>query len=430
MNLLIRSAQLVEQSEDGKALKLSSSSQDLLIQDGIISRIADSIEAPKGAEIVENVSVVSPGWFDTFARFCDPGDEYREDLRTGAAAAAAGGFTGVAILPDTNPALDTKADMEYVLGRSRTMSVEVLPMACVSQGGKGEQLAELIDLNNAGAVAFCEGDHPIAHPGLLMRALRYVRPFNGLIINLPQEPSLVGKGEVHEGLVSTRMGFPGTPVLAETLMIQRDIGILRYVGGRLHFPTVSSREGVELIRCAKAEGLAITCGVAAYQLMLDESHTATYDSNFKVRPPLRSADDRESLVEGLLDGTIDLVCSAHIPQHEDCKKLEFEYANPGINGLETTFSNLWMAIKDRGADLADVSRWLSHNPRKLFGQEIPQIKEGQKANLTLLDEQASWIPESLKSRSSNNPFLGKELQGCVRGMIRDDQFELNEPLAV
>ena len=425
MTLLVRSALIIDPSSPYHQQEL-----DVLLKDGRIAQIGSNINASDAEVLQVEGLCLSPGWMDSFAQFCDPGMEHREDLKTGANAAAAGGFTAVAIVPNTDPPLHSKSELEYIRYRSATLPIHIYPYGAISRGIKGQDIAELYDMRNAGAIAFSDGLKPLRHAGLMLHALRYVQPFNGLVVNVPLNMDMAGSATVHEGLSAIRMGLPGIPGMAEALMVQRDLQLLEYTGGRIHFGLISSHRSVDLIREAKARGLEVTAGVAAYQLLLDDQVLESFDSLYKVMPPLRAPRDREALIGGLLDGTIDLVCSNHIPRHEDEKRLEFEYASYGINGLETTLSALCMALGER-ATPERIAHWLSVAPRTLFDLPVPGIQEGVTADLTLFRPSAHWTPEisDLQSLSRNNHLLGQRLQGVVEGVYTRGTF-LPHPIAV
>jgi len=422
MALLVRSVLIVDAASPYHGQTL-----DLLVDGGQVKKIGSNLEASE-AEVLESPDqngplCASPGWLDTFAHFCDPGKEHREDLASGAAAAAAGGFTGVVVVPNTDPVLHSKAELEYIRSRSSQLPIHIYPYGAISRHNKGYDIAELYDMREAGAVAFTEGNRPLRHAGLMLHALRYVQPFNGLVVNLPLDLDMAGKAGVHEGTMAIRLGLPGIPGMAEALMVQRDLQLLEYTGGRLHFALISGHRSVDLIREAKAKGQEVTAGVAAYQLLYDDQALGEFDSNFKVLPPLRAARDREALISGLLDGTIDLVCSNHMPQHEDEKRLEFEYASYGINGLETAFSALCMALGAQ-AGVEKMVQWLCTAPRTLLDLPPSTIQEGANADLTFFRPKGHWTPQSadLRSRSRNNPMLGQPLTGTVEGVYARGRF--------
>lgn len=420
MSLLLRAATIVD-----PASPLHMQQSDLFIKEGKIESIGENLSVSADAELSSDNLHVSAGWFDTFADFCDPGHEYQEDLESGTAAAAAGGFTNACVIPATSPVLHSKSEIEYIRKKTATDAVAVWPLGAVSRNLEGTDLTEMYDMKRAGALAFTEGKKPVWHTGLLLRALRYVKPFEGVIINLPRERELAGKTGVHEGAVSTRMGMPGIPSLAETLMVQRDIELARYTESHIHFAMLSTAAAVQLVRAAQKDGVKVTAGVAAYQLLLNDDAIAGFDPLYKTNPPLRSEQDRLALIEGVKDGTLGLVCSNHIPKHEDAKKLEFEYADAGINGLESSFAVMNTALAEQ-VPLARRIALLTEGPRKIFGLDSPQIKEGEPADLTFFDpEKSSTLSlRDMKSRARNNPFVDQPLKGTVLGIAHRGQVLL------
>ncbi|HUX84001.1 MAG TPA: dihydroorotase [Chitinophagaceae bacterium] len=420
MQILIRQAQLIDPQGP-----FHGSKQDILISDGIIEGIG---KFPKGKaeQIIEGEGIcVSPGWMDVFAHFCDPGTEYKEDLFSGQAAAARGGFTAVMILPDTRPPLQSKAEIEYIRGKAAGGIVDIYPIGALSLGLEGNLLAEMYDMRKSGAIAFSNGLNPIQSSGILLKALQYVKAFDGVIIQVPEDRSVSRYGLMNEGIASTRIGMPGKPAIAEELMIRRDLELAKYAGSRIHFTGVSTEGSVALIRQAKSEGIRVTASVTPYHLCLTDASLSTYDTRLKVNPPLRTAGDVEALKEGLADGTIDCVASHHIPQDADSKEVEFEYAKEGMIGLETCFSLMHEAL-DRMSLEAQVSL-LSQNPRRIFGLEPLHIQEREQANLTIFNPDLSWTfqKEDIRSRSRNTPFTGKSMKGKVIGVLNQGKVALH-----
>ncbi len=390
---------------------------DILIENGVITRIASSIEA-KDATVIHAPGLhVSTGWVDFFAQMGDPGLEHKETLISGANAAAAGGYIHVCVLPNTRPVIDNKTQVEYIRNKSRDLPVNIYPLGAVTQKCEGKELAEMYDMYNAGATAFTDGLHPIQNAGLLVKALQYVKAIQGTIIQMPDDTSIGTHGLMHEGLVSTRLGLPGKPVMAEELMIARDIKLARYAGSKIHFTGVTSPKSLEYIRRAKESGVAVTCSVTPYHLFLNETVMETYDSNYKVFPPLRPQPMADALKEALKDGTIDCITTHHLPHEYDSKALEFEYAKAGMTGLETAYSVLKTAVPEISEE-----RWvelLSVKPAALMGISLQSIQEGNKAVLTLFQpaETVSYNREHMQSKSTNTPFTGQTLQGKVYGII-------------
>jgi dihydroorotase len=417
MDILLRQVRIIDPSSP-----FHQQQADLFIQNG---RIAESTAtAPSNATLVEIPGLcVSPGWMDTFAHFCDPGLEDRETLESGAASAAAGGYTDVMVLPNTSPVLHNKASIEYIQAKQRHLPVTLHPIGAVTRNTEGKELTEMYDMERSGAIAFSDGTATIQSAGLLLKALQYLKAVNRQLIQLPDDRSLSGQGLMNEGVLSTRLGLPGRPAIAEELMIRRDLELARYAGARIHFTAVSTAKGLDEIRRAREEGIHVTCSVTPYHLLLTEEALAQYDSNLKVNPPLRTEGDRAALVAGLHDGTIDCLATHHLPFNSDQKDVEFEYAGFGMIGLETAFSILRMAAPD--LPLQRVVELLSIHPRKLFGLSPLSIKAGEAACLSLFQPDARWTPTAFKSRSVNSPFLGKELKGRPVGIINKDSLFLN-----
>ena len=394
---------------------------DLLIRDGIITEIAADISPATGMDVWDTGGAcVSPGWFDTGVQICDPGHEHREDIQSALRAAAAGGFTGIACFANTSPAIHSKSEVLYVKNKALSYHspVEMYPLGAISQNCDGKDLAELIDMYHAGAVAFSDGYRAVQDAGLLLRALQYAGAFDGLIMNRPHHKTVAAGGQMHEGVMSTSLGLKGIPALAEELMVQRDLSLLEYAGGRLHIHLVSTAKSIDLIRAARSRGLAVTCSVAAVNLCFSDEMMADFDSNWKVMPPLRSHPDVEALRSAVLDGTVDLICSNHIPWHEEAKNLEFPYAEFGMTGLETAFS-LCLTHTDIPVEVL-VSKF-ALAPRRILGLPVPAVKKGERANLTVFDPEATWLYSSSESRSANSPFLGTELKGKVLGVVNQHQ---------
>ncbi len=421
MKFLIQQAQIIDPLSAQNTARV-----DILIENGRISSISDSIEP--GDAIVYNGQAlsVSPGWVDTFSNFADPGYEYKETLESGAAAAATGGFTNVFVIPNTKPAIDSKSQVEYIRSRSASLPVNIFPLGSISKNNDGKDLAEMYDMHASGAVAFTDGTNPVQSAGILLKALQYVKAFDGVIIQIPDDKSIGSSGVMNEGVISTRLGLPGKPVIAEELLIARDIKLARYAESKLHFTGVTSPKSLEYIRRAKDAGLNVTCTVAPYHLLFTEEDLLEYDSNLKVYPPLRSVSARNELRKALLDGTIDAVASHHMPHETDSKVVEFEYAKNGMISLETCFN----VIKTAVPEITDTKlvELLSINPRKIFGLPQVSIKEGSLAELTIFSSKATTLVNNqhIRSRSRNSPYLGSEMPGKVLGIINGNFHHLNK----
>jgi dihydroorotase len=405
MNLLIKSATI---SDPGSPFYQQVA--DVLIEKGHITKIGQNIDADADTFEAEG-KYLSPGFFDLNCNIGELGLETKEDLRTGTRAAAAGGFTGVALMPNTQPPVHSKAEIEYLMNRAKNNLVDVYPLGAISYKREGKDMAEMYDMYQSGAKAFTDGNRPVQDAGLMERALLYAQGFGALILSYPEDTAIAGKAKVHEGVVSTLLGMKGIPSLAEELMIARDLYLAEYTGSRIHFSTISTERSVELIREAKKKGLQVTCDVAVHHLVLTDEALLGFDSLYKVKPPLRTQKDVNALHAGLKDGTIDAIVSQHTPHEVEFKNVEFEVAEYGMVALQTAFS---IALKAK-LPVDMIVKKMAINPRKILNVEIPVIAEGQKANLVLLDKDAEW--EYLKitnwSKSYNSPFIGQKLKGSI-----------------
>jgi dihydroorotase len=417
MKILIRQAKIADSNAS-----INGQVRDILIEDGIITQIASKIAAKADKEITAEGLTVSPGWVDIFAHGCDPGFEYKETLDTLAAAAAAGGYTQVFALPDNKPVTDNKAQVEYIRLGSQHLPASILPIGAITKKMEGSSLAEMYDMRNSGAVAFSDGLSPVQSPGLFLKALQYVKAFDGVLIQLPLDKSIGAGGLMNEGIVSTRLGLPGLPTLAEELIIKRDLDLLRYTGSRLHITGISTANSVALIKAAKTEGLSITCSITPYHLFFCDEDLQEYDTNLKVNPPLRSRADMLALRKAVEEGVIDCIASHHIPQDWDHKTCEFEYAAYGMLGLQTVFAVLNETIPGLNDETAVAL--LSDNARNIFGLSKTNIQEGAQAELTLFSRSANSMltKENLKSKSANSAFMNRPMKGAVVATIHKGQI--------
>jgi len=403
MNLLIKSATIIDPNSP-----FHQKVADILVEDGYISLIAPNVNA-KAETIDGKGKYVTPGFFDLNCNIGELGLETKEDLQTGTRAAIAGGFTGVALMPNTQPPVHSKAEVEYLLNRAKHNMVDVYPLGTISHKREGKDLAEMYDMFLSGAKAFTDGNRPVQDAGLMERALLYTQGFGALIMSYPEDTAIAGKAKVNEGEMSTLLGMKGIPSLAEELMIARDLYLAEYTGSRIHFSTISTVRSVELIRDAKKKGLQVTCDVAVHHLLLTDEALAGFDSQYKVKPPLRTKKDVNALIKGLKDGTIDAIVTQHTPHEVEFKDVEFEVAEYGIIALQTAFSIALQA----GLDMELIVEKLAVNPRRILNIDAAFIAEGQKANLALLDVDATWdyTKKNNKSKSYNSPFIGHNLKG-------------------
>ena len=416
-NLLIQSVTVLhpESPFNGQTI-------DVLIINGKISEIGKKIDASdKNLTIIDaKGQFLSPGFLDINANFGEPGLETKEDMETGCATAAAGGFTAVALMPNTQPPIHSKAEVSYLLSKSPNNLVDIFPIGCISHHREGKELAEMFDMQNSGAIAFSDGNKPVSNAGLMSRALLYTKSFNGLIFSYAEDQDIAAKGKMNEGVMSTFLGMKGNPSLAEELMVARDLYLAEYNEARIHFSTISSHRSVDLIRKAKKAGVKVTCDVAAHHLVLSEDNLEGFDSQYKVKPPLRTKTDQKALIVGLKDGTIDAIVSQHTPHEIEFKDVEFEIASYGIIGLQTV---LPLALKS-GLSPEMIVEKLAISPRKLLGITIPIFDLGISANFILFNPIEKWTlnEKSNKSKSNNSPFMGQELTGKVTLVHNNEQY--------
>jgi dihydroorotase len=418
MNILIRQALIIDPSSPFHQQKV-----DLFIQNGTIADIGN-ISGSFDKEVQIEGLCVSPGWLDPFAHFCDPGFEFRETLETGAWSAAAGGYTDVMILPNTNPCLHNKAGIEYIVQRSRNLPVSIHPIAAITKNNEGKELAEMYDMHQSGAIAFSDGVSTVQSSGLMVKALQYIKAISKTIIQVPDDKSVSGPGLVNEGVISTRLGLPGKPAIAEELMVSRDIELASYTGSRLHITGISSERSLRLIREAKAGGIKVTCSVTPYHLWFSDEDLLRYDTNLKVNPPLRTRQDQAALKQGLIDGSIECIATHHLPHNTDNKMVEFEYAQYGMIGLETGFAVVRTCVPQLSPER--LVELFSTNARKIFDLPGVSITKNAVAALTLFLPEKKWSTDKFRSRSKNTPFAGKELTGKPVGIINKDSLFLNE----
>lgn len=404
MNLLVKHVTIADPLSEFYKQKC-----DVRIADGKIKQIGQ-LSAEKGEEVFEAEDAFwSPGFFDLNCAAGDPGFETKEDIQTLTDAAKAGGFTGLALLPQTNPVVQSKSQVEYILNRAKYNLVDVLPIGAISQNREAKELAELFDMQQAGAVAFSDGDRAIQDDGFMSRALQYAKGFDALLMVYPENKSIAGKSQINESKNSVLLGMKGLPSLAEEMHISRDIFLASYNDTKVHISNVSTAGSVALIRKAKKEGVKVTCDVTAHHLVFTEELLSDFDSNYKVKPPLRSKADVKALIACLKDGTIDAITSQHRPEEIEFKNVEFEIAHYGIIGLQTVLPLLIKAGLDEGL----IAEKLGINPRKLLNLKVPVLAEGEEANFTIFSSVQKWDYNTASnfSKSANSPLLGTTLTG-------------------
>jgi len=402
---------------------------DVIVRDGRIVEIGEDLTIPKGVTIECAEKVVVPGLVDVHTHLREPGREDEETVATGTRAAAHGGFTAVCAMPNTNPVCDTGSKVRFLIERAEeTGVVRVHPIGALTAGQKGEAIAEIGDMVAEGAVAFSDDGRGVQDAGMMRRVMDYAKAFDTVVVSHCEDESLVAGGVVNEGVVSTRLGLSGWPAAAEEIAVARDIRIAELTGCRLHIAHVSTAGSAALIREAKAAGLPVTAEVTPHHLFLDEDALdRTYDTNLKMNPPLRTAEDREALVEALLDGTIDCVATDHAPHARHEKELEFELAPFGTTGLETALSLVITHLVQPGRmGWADLVRVMAIAPRAAFNLPEVRLEPGAVADITVIDPEArvEVIPSWFASKSSNSAFLGATLLGKATDVLVEGRFAL------
>lgn len=414
MKVLIQGAEIIDvNSPHHKKVR------NVLVHNGKIASVGDKNFTADKVIQAEGMKLTT-GWFDLGTFAGDPGLEYKEDLESVAKAAAAGGFTGLAMLPNTQPAVQTKNEISYITRHNPVRLVSIYPMAAVTHGCKGEELTEMIDLHEAGAIAFTDGLKPLWHTDILLKSLQYLQKFDGLLIDLPEDIWLNMFGQMHEGVQSTMLGLKGMPRVAEEIVVSKNLELLRYAGGRLHLSRLSTAKSVDLIRSVKSK-MKVTCDITSYQPLLDDKSIAGFETNYKVNPPLREKADQDALIKGIKDGTIDVISSGHLPQDEESKNTEFDQAEFGMINLQTFAANL--VSLTHWIDFSTLVEKVTVNPRRLLNLEVPVIEADVPANLTLIDPQAEWtLDDSTNySKSKNSPWWKKKLTGKAMAVFNNNR---------
>ena len=418
MNILIKSARVIDPRG-----KYHNKIRDILIENGVIKKIAAKIKEIKATIYTANNLHISIGCMDLQANFRDPGFEYKEDIISGCKAAAKGGFTGVLLMPENNPITDNNAQVEYIQSKGKDNIVSVHAAGSITKAMQGNQMVEMYDMKKAGALAFTDDKKALQNNEVIKHALLYAKDFDGLIMNFANDNSIANGGQIHEGEISTALGLKGIPAMAEEIMIDRDISLCKYTESKLHLSYISTKNSVSKIKKAKKEGSKISADVALHNLILTDEEITHFDTRYKVMPPLRSKKDCTALIKGLKDGTIDVICTDHSPEDEENKKTEFDNAAFGIIGLETAFGLIGKHLS-KHLSLAEIIKKIAINPRRLLQLESGNIEEGNTANLTLFNPDLEWEFQKtdIESKSVNTPFVGEKLKGKALAICNKGKF--------
>ncbi len=414
MNTIIREAKII----DSESL-FHNEIVDILINDGIIKKIGKSLPNTENAKEIKLDNLhVSQGWFDSSVSLGEPGFEDRETIANGMKVAALSGFTAIALQPNSYPIIDNQSQINFVKSKSKGFATELFPIGALTKGSEGKDMTELFDMKNAGAIAFGDYNKSTDNANVLKIALQYVQDFNGLVIAFAQDSAIKGNGVANEGETSTRLGLKGIPNLAEELQISRNLFLLEYTGGKLHIPTISTAKSVALIKEAKAKGLKVTCSAAVHHLVLTDITLEGFDTRYKTTPPIRTEIDRQALIEGILNNTIDMITSDHNPIDIEHKKMEFDHAKNGTIGLESAFGSLSTVLP-----IEKIIEKLTSG-KATFGIDMQTITEGSKANITLFNPEGKSIftKENILSKSKNSAFLGVEMKGKVYGIYNQGKL--------
>jgi len=416
MKVLIKNAHIIAPESAFHNQKM-----DVKIANGVIEKIGINLPIDDFYEVTIPNLHLSVGWFDSSVSLGEPGFEDRETIENGLQVAAQSGFTGVALQPNCFPIIDNQSQIFFVKQRAADSATSLYPIGALTKNSEGLDLAELFDMKNAGAIAFGDYNKSTSNANLFKIGLQYVQDFDGLIVSFCQDDKVKGNGVANEGIVSTQLGLKGIPNLAEELIVARNLYLLEYTGGKLHIPTISTAKSVALIKDAKAKGLHVTCSVSVHHLTLTDEQLTTFDTRYKVAPPLRNELDRQALIEGVLDNTIDCITSDHNPIDIEHKKMEFDLAKNGTIGLESAFSALMTVLP------VEIIIQKLTAARLIFNLTQPEIKEGSNANITLFTTDNDWVfsKESILSKSKNSAFLGCEMKGNVVGVFNNNKLIIN-----
>ena len=420
MKILIKQAKIIDSSS-----KHNNKICDILINNNKIEKIAKKIQIDSDTKIYKNENLhVSQGWFDMHVNFGQPGFEQRETIENGLNAAAKGGFTEVLLMPNTNPSIDNSSMIDFIKGFSKRNVVKIQVAGNLTFSQEGKNIVEIHDMTNNGCIAFTDDKKSIQNNELMKIALLYIKNSSSLLMNFPNDSKIQKNGVINEGKISTQLGLKGIPNIAEEMMLDRDITLCDYTESKIHESYISTERSVDKIKKAKEKGINITSDVALHNIFLTEEQVNNFDTRFKVLPPLRTKKDNKAIINGLKDGTIDVITSDHNPFEEETKKLEFDNAEFGIIGLESAFGLINKHL-EKHLTLNEIIDKISNNPRKILGLKNNSIEEGNYANLTLFNPSNKWEfkENDIVSKSKNSPFVGEELKGKALAIYNNNRFK-------
>ena len=420
MKILIKQAKIIDSSS-----KHNNKICDILINNNKIEKIAKKIKIDSDTKIYKNENLhVSKGWFDMHVNFGQPGFEQRETIENGLNAAAKGGFTEVLLMPNTNPSIDNSSMIDFIKGFSKRNVVKIQVAGNLTVSQEGKNIVEIHDMTNNGCIAFTDDKKSIQNNELMKIAMLYIKNSNSLLMNFPNDSKIQKNGVINEGKISTQLGLKGIPNIAEEMMLDRDITLCDYTESKIHESYISTERSVDKIKKAKEKGINITSDVALHNIFLTEEQVNNFDTRFKVLPPLRTKKDNKAIINGLKDGTIDVITSDHNPFEEETKKLEFDNAEFGIIGLESAFGLINKHL-EKHLTLNEIIDKISNNPRKILGLKNNSIEEGNYANLTLFNPSNKWEfkENDIVSKSKNSPFVGEELKGKALAIYNNNRFK-------
>lgn len=418
MKIIIKSARIIDVNS-----KHHNKVKDVLIEDGIITKIDKHITKRGVVEYSEKNLHLSTGWMDLHSNFREPGFEYKDDLKSGIQSAIKGGFTSVLLMPQTQPVIDSKSHVEFIKNNTKGSIVDVHTSGSITKNIEGNDLVEMHDMNSVNCRTFTDDKKSVNRNEVMKLALLYSKDFDGLIMNYPNDKSIFNNGKMNEGVMSTYLGLKGISNIAEEIMVDRDLSLAKYTGGNLHLSYISTKESVNKIKRAKKEGVHITADVSINNLVITDEKLKTFDTRYKVLPPLRTKKDNSALIKGLKNGTIDVICSDHSPEDEENKRTEFDNAAFGVLGLETLFGLLVRHVS-KDLKLEEIIEKISTNPRRIALKEELKIEEGEMANITLFNPKQEWEvrEKDIKSKSKNTPFIGEKLKGKALAIYNNNQF--------